>query len=89
MRASTLGFLCACRSSMTPCRPVIYEGRAVRTSISTGWRRIRTNTPLERVLLEVRHRTRGVRNFPNGESALMLVAARLRHISGTKWGTRK
>lgn len=24
-----------------------------------------------------------------GESALMLVAARLRHVSGTKWGTRK
>lgn len=27
--------------------------------------------------------------FPDGKSALMLVAARLRHIAGTKWGTKK
>ena len=27
--------------------------------------------------------------FPDGQSALMLVAARLRHVSGTKWGTRR
>jgi serine/threonine protein kinase len=27
--------------------------------------------------------------FPDGESALMLVAARLRHIAGTKWGSRR
>jgi hypothetical protein len=27
--------------------------------------------------------------FPVGQSALMLVCARLRHIAGTKWGTRK
>ena len=27
--------------------------------------------------------------FPDGKSALMLVAARLRHIAGTKWGTRR
>jgi hypothetical protein len=27
--------------------------------------------------------------FPDGNSALMLVSARLRHIAGTKWGTRK
>ena len=26
--------------------------------------------------------------FPDGNSALMLVAARLRHVAGTKWGTR-
>ena len=32
--------------------------------------------------------TRVVGSFPDGESALMLVAARLRHISGTRWGTR-
>jgi len=52
------------------------------------WRRIRTNNPLERILREVRRRTRVVGAFPDGNSALMLVAARLRHISGTKWGTR-
>lgn len=29
-----------------------------------------------------------VGNFPDGQSALMLVAARLMHIASTKWGTR-
>jgi len=52
------------------------------------WRRIRTNNPLERIMREIRRRTRVVGAFPDGESALMLVAARLRHIAGTKWGYR-
>jgi len=52
------------------------------------WWRIRTNNPLERIMREIRRRTRVVGNFPDGQSALMLVAARLRHIAGTKWGTR-
>jgi len=30
-----------------------------------------------------------VGSFPDGQSALMLVAARLRHIAGTKWGTKR
>jgi len=53
------------------------------------WRRIRTNNPLERIMKEIRRRTRVVGSFPDGKSALMLVAARLRHIAGTKWGTRR
>ena len=53
------------------------------------WRRIRTNNPLERIMREIRRRTRVVGAFPDGQSALMLVAARLRHIAGTRWGTRK
>jgi transposase-like protein len=53
------------------------------------WRKIRTNNPLERIMREIRRRTRVVGAFPDGNSALMLVAARLRHIAGTKWGTRK
>ncbi len=56
---------------------------------SEHWRRIRTNNPLERIMLEVRRRTRVVGAFPDGNSALMLVAARLRHIAGTRWGTRR
>jgi transposase-like protein len=52
------------------------------------WRRIRTNNPLERIMREIRRRTRVVGNFPDGESALMLVAARLRHIASTKWSTK-
>lgn len=53
------------------------------------WIRIRTNNPLERIMKEIRRRTRVVGAFPDGHSALMLTAARLRHIAGTKWGTRK
>jgi putative transposase len=50
------------------------------------WRRIRTNNPLERIMKEIRRRTRVVGSFPDGRSVLMLVAARLRRIAGTKWG---
>src|SRR5690606_28296146 len=52
------------------------------------WVRLRTNNMLERIMREIRRRTRVVGNFPDGRSALMLVAARLRHIAGTKWGLR-
>src|SRR5215470_13139495 len=45
------------------------------------WRRIRTNNPLERILREIRRRTRVVGAFPDGQSALNLAAARLRHIA--------
>jgi transposase-like protein len=53
------------------------------------WLRIRTNNPLERIMREIRRRTRVVGSFPDGQSALMLAAARLRHVAGTRWGTRK
>ena len=56
---------------------------------SEHWRCLRTNNPLERLLREVRRRTRAVGAFPDGKSALMLAAARLRHVAGTKWGTRR
>lgn len=56
---------------------------------SEHWRKIRTNNPLERIMREIRRRTRVVGNFPDGESALMLAAARLRYISTTKWGLKK
>ena len=53
------------------------------------WSRLRTNNGLERIMKEVRRRTRVVGSFPDGYSAMMLVGARLRHISTTKWGTRQ
>jgi putative transposase len=53
------------------------------------WRCLRTNNPLERLLREVRRRTRAVGAFPDGKSALMLAAARLRHVAGTRWGMRR
>lgn len=52
------------------------------------WRNLRTNNPLERLIREVRRRTKVVGSFPDGHSALMLVAARLRYVTGTKWGLR-
>ena len=53
------------------------------------WRCLRTNNPLERVMREIRRRTRVVGAFPDGRSALMLVAARLRYVAGTRWGTKR
>jgi len=53
------------------------------------WLRIRTNNPLERIMREIRRRTKVVGCFPDGQSALMLVAARLRHIACSRWATRQ
>ena len=53
------------------------------------WRSLRTNNPLERLNKEIRRRTRVVGAFPDGQSALMLVCARLRHMAGTHWGLRR
>ena len=53
------------------------------------WRQLRTNNPLERLLREIRRRTRVIGSFPDGESAVMLSAARLRHVAGTRWGTKR
>ena len=53
------------------------------------WRSLRTNNPLERLIREVKRRTKVVGSFPDGNSALMLVAARLRYVTGTKWGLRR
>jgi transposase-like protein len=53
------------------------------------WRRIRTNNPLERILREIRRRTRVVGAFPDGQSALNLAAARLRHVAGTEWSAKR
>ena len=53
------------------------------------WTRIRSNNVLERLNREIRRRTRVVGNFPDGNSALMLVSARLRHVVSKEWGTRR
>ena len=52
-------------------------------------RRIRTDNPLERIMREIRRRTRVVGAFPDGNSAINLAAARLRHIAGTRWSTKR
>ena len=46
---------------------------------SEHWTRIRTNNVIERLNREIRRRTCVVGTFPDGNSALMLVCARLRH----------
>ena len=56
---------------------------------SEHWLRIRTNNVIERMNREIRRRTRVVGTFPDGNSALMLVCARLRHVAGTQWGNKK
>lgn len=67
----------------------IHETFAYYAFPETHWRRIRTNNPLERMMREIRRRTRVVGAFPDGQSALMLAAARLRHLAGTHWGTKR
>ena len=49
------------------------SGRTIRSSASCAMRR----------------RTRVVGAFPDGNSALNLAAARLRHIAGTRWSTKR
>jgi transposase-like protein len=48
-----------------------------------------SHNPLGRLMREIRRRTRMVGAFPDGQSALMLVAARLRHVAATKRGTKR
>ena len=56
---------------------------------SEHWTRIHTNNVIERLNREIRRRTRVVGTFPDGNSALMLVCARLRHVASTQWGSKK
>lgn len=53
------------------------------------WRRIRTNNGIERINREIRRRTRVVGTFPDGNSALMLVTARLKYTVEHEWGKRR
>lgn len=56
---------------------------------SEHWTWIRTNNLIERMNREIRRRTRVVGCFPDGNSALMLVCARLRYVAGLQWGNKK
>ena len=51
--------------------------------------RIRTSDAIGRPNREVRRRARVVGTFPDGKSALMLVAARLKHVAEGEWGGRR
>lgn len=67
----------------------MHETLAYMNFPTEHWRRIRTNNPLERIMWEIRRRTRVVGAFPDGNSALMLTTARFRHIASSKWGSKK
>lgn len=56
---------------------------------SQHWTRIRTNNTIERLNREIKRRTKAIGAFPDGQSALMLVCARLRHVAGTQWGNKR
>lgn len=53
------------------------------------WAKLRSNNVIERLNREIRRRTRVVGTFPDGNSALMLVCARLRHVASKAWGTKR
>jgi putative transposase len=83
------------------CNAQRYERSAARQDTRAGYyeRNLQTkagevrlktrNNPLERLLREIRRRTRVVGAFPDSQSALNLAAARLRHIAGTAWSTKR
>ena len=52
------------------------------------WLKIRSNNGIERINREIRRRTNAVGAFPDGNSALMLVCARLRFVSASEWGVK-
>ena len=53
------------------------------------WNKIRTTNLIEQVNPEIKRRTRAIGAFPDGQSALMLVCARLRYVAGTDWGAKR
>ena len=53
------------------------------------WSKLRSNNVIERLNREIRRRTRVVGTFPDGNSALMLVCARLRYVASKEWGTKR
>ncbi len=67
----------------------IHETLTYMSFPSEHWLRIRTNNTLERLNREIKRRTKVVGTFPDGESALMLVCARLRHVASHDWGTKR
>jgi transposase-like protein len=52
------------------------------------WKSLRTHNPLERLMKEIRRRTKVCEQFPHEESALLLVTARLKRIHES-WSERR
>ena len=47
------------------------------------------NSGLETSKYSIRRRTRVVGSFPDGNSALMLICARIRYVTANEWSTRR
>lgn len=67
----------------------IHETLTYMSFPTEHWTRIRTNNTLERLNKEIKRRTRVVGAFPDGQSALMLVCARLRYVASSEWGFKR
>ena len=65
------------------------EALAYTEFLPERWRRIRTNNGIERIGREIRRRTRAVGTYPDGNSAVMLVLARLKYIVEHERGERR
>ena len=91
--AAMLKAIHAMESREASAAKVVRDGNAetlvYRAMPREHWRRIRTNNAIERHNREIRHRTRVVDTFPDGKSALMLVAARLKYVADSEWGSRR
>ena len=70
------------KASREKAKAVVAELRAMKLKEAA-------NNVIERLNREIRRRTRVVGTFPDANSALMLVCARLRHVAGTQWGNKK
>lgn len=44
---------------------------------------------MKRVDREIKRRAGAIGAFPDGQSALMLVCARLRHVAASDWGMKR
>ena len=65
------------------------ETRAYMDYPTEHWNRNQTNNTIERLNREIKRRTKAIGAFPDGQSALMLVCARLRHVAASDWGTKR
>ena len=76
------------KSAATTLESGIQEALTYTSYPHEHWLKIRSNNGIERINREIRRRTNAVGAFPDGNSALMLVCARLRFVSASEWGVK-
>jgi putative transposase len=70
-------------------RSTVEETLSYYAMPSQHWRSVKTNNPQARLMREIQRRTCVAGAFPDGKSALMLIAARLRYVAAIRWGTKR